>query len=90
MKQGVEIGEAGTLRGQGLQARIVDGSLVVDILEDDDQDAIEVVILGACRRTGCFFALSLFGLRDLRLSGLILRCRSNALRDSSVFAADRD
>src|SRR5262250_487496 len=79
MKQCVKISETCTLRSQIPQAQILDRPLVVDVLKDNNQSAVEIVRLGTRRCTLCFFPFTHFRFRDLWLRSRKLWLRSSAL-----------
>jgi len=67
MKQSVEIGETGSLGGKRRKTRIPHRPLIVHILENDNQHAVEVMRF---RPRGCprrFLFLSFLRFRDFRL-----------------------
>ena len=72
VKQGVKVRKVGTSFGKFGEARVLDGALVIDILQNDDDDAVEV--MGGCARGGplSLFPLAFGRFRDLRF-GLDLR-----------------
>jgi len=86
MEEGVEVGETGALRGKCLEARVLDGTFIVNILEHDDQDAVEMVRLRTGGGAHGFRLLARFRLGDV---GLRLRGFSrNALGDCWRSAGD--
>jgi hypothetical protein len=81
MEQGMEVGEAGALSSERREIFILKGDVVVDIFEDDDQDAVKVM---GWSTSGGAFRLFLFccgRLSDLRQFGVL------RLLDSSPFCS---
>jgi len=49
MKQGVEVGEAGTGGGEGGKILVLAGELIVSVFENDDDNPVEMVGVGVKR-----------------------------------------
>src|SRR6266581_8877554 len=65
VEQGMKICEAGALSRQGSEILVLDGNLVVNVFQNDDYDAIEVVSASAGGRVGGFLFFGFRGLGDL-------------------------
>src|ERR1035438_10607172 len=80
MKQRVEVGKAGAVRGQIGQILVLAGDLVVNVLENDDQHTVKVAGAGSRRSALCFFLLPFRRLRHFGLRRLARRGGGNTLR----------